>query len=139
MDEMHEDHSQLALAFYAGILHGIFQSWNALRRPYNELIDRIARDGREISDLKIFLHHGNALITLRGSLDRLTPPPGGELAWNILVSAMQSEIDVLRAAMTLSDEHLQHLADRTEDSQAYLVAWDKLCRLAGLPDDESEP
>jgi hypothetical protein len=55
------------------------------------------------------------------------------------LSALESQIEALRAAMQLSEEHTlepaQHVADITEDMQAFVAAWEMLHIRAGLQAD----
>jgi hypothetical protein len=139
MDKTHDHQSQLALAFYAGVLQGVFRSWRSLNRPWRDFLSGMAKKGRKLSDYDIFVHHGSALLSLRVSLKGLKPPFEGELARTLLLAAMESEIEALQAAMGSGEEHIQehaqHLADAKEDTQAFDVALRSLWARAGLSDD----
>jgi hypothetical protein len=139
MGDTQDHQSQLALAFYAGILHGIDRSLRSLNQPWGDFLERMAKKGRKLSDYDMFVHHGSALISLQLSLKRLTPPLEGELARTLLLARMDSQMEALRAAMGSGEEHVhehaQHLADALEDTQAFDAAWEALCVRAGLPED----
>jgi hypothetical protein len=142
MSENQHRQSQLALAFYTGALQGIFHSWGALIETSHDVLDRLARHEGMPGDTAIFAYHRSALIALRRALERLIPPRGEELARTLLLTAIGSQIDALGAAMHMGEEQTltpaQHVADITEDLQAYVTAWRALCVRAGLQDDAAD-
>jgi hypothetical protein len=116
-------HYQRGLALSAGILDGLRRSLNGPGKPS-------AQDTEAVLE-----YHQRALIHLKVTCDQLHVLPEAEDLKRVLCSMVANELAVVQAFLNAPADYEQHAASTTEDMQIWLLAFDRLCMLAGLPDD----
>lgn len=124
-------HYQRGLALVAGMLDGVWRSVHALQATRRQ-------DARSLSGTAletVLEYHQHILMYLQVMCEQMRVLPEAEDAQRVLGALIGSELTFIQAVLYRPQDAEQATADAMDDRRVWLLAFERLCRLAGLPED----
>jgi hypothetical protein len=101
------------------------------RREHIKTLGKLLPDKLET----ILEYQLGVLIHLQVTCEQLRVLPEADDARRVLCSMIDSERELIQAFLYSPQDYEQHTLDSLESSQIWLISWERLCMLAGFPDD----
>jgi hypothetical protein len=125
---------QHGLALSAGMLDGFRRAFVALLRARREHLTGSKKPSPERLDDVLEFYQAQ-LIHLRVTAAQMRIMSEAEDLRRVLVSMLDNELATIQAFLYRPQEWEESAASTTEDMQVWLLAYERLCARAGMPDD----